>query len=168
MTTSVVPTTIQVQENERREVILDKQGTYHIELVGPGAHADIHGAFLATDKDELEINLYILHKAPHTSAQTTLKGVAKDHSHIRFFGRIGIAPNCPNTQSFLEERVLLLSDHAKAETIPELEILSDDVKCSHAASISRIPEEHLFYLQSRGLTPQVAENLVVEGFLGQQ
>jgi Fe-S cluster assembly protein SufD len=59
----------------------------------------------------------------------------------------------------------LLSDQAKAEAVPELEILSDDVKCSHAASISRIPAEHLFYLQSRGLNQTQAEELVVEGFL---
>ncbi len=133
--------------------------------MGSGAHADIRGNFFAQHKEHIDVNLFIVHQAPHTSAQTTLKGVAKDDSHVRFFGRIKIAPNCPDVQSFLEERVLLLSDHAYAEAIPELEILSDDVKCSHAASISRIPEEHIFYLQSRGLSTAQAEQLVVEGFL---
>jgi Fe-S cluster assembly protein SufD len=60
---------------------------------------------------------------------------------------------------------LLLSDNAKAEAIPDLEILTDDVKCSHAASISRIPESQLFYLMSRGIPRSAAEDLIVNGFL---
>jgi Fe-S cluster assembly protein SufD len=154
-----------IQVSSHQKIEITESGPYTVELIKPGAHAEIVGKFLAQQKEDINIELYIVHKAPHTSAQTTLKGVAKDLSSIRFFGRIVIEPNCPDTKSFLEERVLLLSDKAKAEAIPELEILSDDVKCSHAASISRIPQEHLFYLQSRGISPQVAEELVVEGFL---
>ncbi len=154
-----------VGKDEQKQIEINESGKYTVELNGTGAHADINGAFLTRQKENVEIELYIIHRAPHTSAQTMLKGVAQDHSSIRFFGRIAIEPNCPNTQSFLEERILLLSDKAKAEAVPELEILSDDVKCSHAASISRIPEEHLFYLQSRGLSQKNAETLVVEGFL---
>src|SRR5258708_1431624 len=158
-------TVFTLQKNEQKTIKLTESGDYTVELIGSGAHADILGAFMTTQKQMLEINLHIIHKAPHTSAQTKLHGVAKDYSSIRFFGRIKIDPGCPDTQSFLEERILLLSDNAKAEAIPELEILSDDVKCSHAASISRIPDEHLFYLQIRGLTSKVAEALVIEGFL---
>jgi Fe-S cluster assembly protein SufD len=157
---------IRVEKDETRAIEIRESGDYVVELVGSGARAEIHAAFLTTAKQQLSVNLFIIHRAPHTSAHTMLKGVAKDQSAIRFFGRIEIAPHCPDVQSFLEERVLLLSDQAKAETIPELEILSDDVKCSHAASISRVPEEHLFYLQSRGLTQAAAEDLIVEGFLG--
>jgi Fe-S cluster assembly scaffold protein SufB len=154
--------------SETTSITLKESGQYTVELLKPGVHATINGRFLTLEKNQIDIELYIIHKAPHTSAQTMLKGVAKDNSHIRFFGRIKIEPNCPDTQSFLEERILLLSDKAKAEAIPELEILSDDVKCSHAASISRIPEEHLFYLQSRGIAQKDAEDLVVEGFLEQE
>lgn len=157
--------TVVVAENQTKSVLIDQAGKYTIELAGSGAHADIEGHFLLKGKDDLNIEIYVVHKAPHTTAQTTLKGVAFDQAHLRFFGRIIIEPGCPNVQSFLEERILLLSDQAKAEAVPELEILSDDVKCSHAASISRVPEEHLFYLQSRGLTPEVAEDLIVQGFL---
>jgi len=159
-------TTFQVQKNEQKKIEITEPGEYTVELVGSGAHVDIHGAFLARERDAINVSLFIVHSAAHTSAQTMLKGVAKDHSTMRFFGRIKIEENCPDTHSFLEERVLLLSDQAKAETIPELEILSDDVKCSHAASISRIPEEHLFYLQSRGISVVAAEELIVNGFLG--
>lgn len=149
------PTTIEITES----------GQYTVELVKSGVHVDIKGVFLATGNEKVNVELFIVHKVPHTTAQTMLKGVGKDQSSIRFFGRIAIDPGCPNTQSFLEERILLLSDQAHAEAVPELEILSDDVKCSHAASVSRIPEEHLFYLQSRGISRDAAEELVVEGFL---
>ncbi len=154
-----------LQANEHKVITIAEPGNYIVELNGVGAHADIKGAFLTTDKTQLEVNLYIVHKAAHTSAQTVLKGVAKDQSRIRFFGRIKIEPNCPGIKSFLEERILLLSDKASAEAVPELEILSDDVKCSHAASVSPIPEEHLFYLQSRGIPRAQAEEIITEGFL---
>jgi Fe-S cluster assembly protein SufD len=157
--------TFVVAADQTKAVTIPGPGKYTIELAGPGAHADIGGHFLLKDKDDYNVEIYVVHKAPHTTAQTTLKGVAFDRSKLRFFGRIVIEPGCPNVQSFLEERILLLSDDAKAEAVPELEILSDDVKCSHAASVSRVPEEHLFYLQSRGLTPQAAEDLIVQGFL---
>lgn len=158
-------TTIKIVEENAPPIVLDQAGIYEIRLEKPGAHAEITGNFLTTGDDKVEIELYITHAAPRTTAQTTLKGVAKDKSYIRFFGRITIEPNCGQTQSFLEERVLLLSSQARADAVPELEILSDDVKCSHAASISRIPEEQLFYLMSRGISRAAAEQLIVEGFL---
>lgn len=156
---------IQVPAGETKKIKIEKSGKYTVELTGPGSHADIVGHFLLRGKEKINIELYIIHKSGRTTAQTMLKGVGFDQSELRFFGRIVIKPGCQNVQSFLEERILLLSDKARAEAVPELEILSDDVKCSHAASISRIPEEHLFYLQSRGLSQEVAEGMIVEGFL---
>ncbi len=158
-------TTISVGANEEKDISITKSGEYLIEIVGSGASAKIIGVFDARKDNAVDIKLTIVHKAPHTRAKTILKGVARDASSVRFFGLIKIEKNCGDTQSFLEERVLLLSDKAKAEAIPELEILSDDVKCSHAASISQIPKEHLFYLESRGIPKAQAENMIVEGFL---
>ncbi|HSW89493.1 MAG TPA: SufD family Fe-S cluster assembly protein [Patescibacteria group bacterium] len=148
-----------------REIKITKSGEYRVEIDKPGDEVQITGMFHGQNDDDININLTIVHSAPHTRAKTMLKGVAQDRSKIRFFGRIVIEENCGDTQSFLEERILLLSDQAKAEAVPELEIKTDDVKCSHAASISRIPEEHLFYLESRGIPPKKAEAMVVEGFL---
>lgn len=148
-----------------KPIRLTKSGEYRVEITKPGDEVEITGMFHGKNDDDININLTIVHKAPHTRARTTLKGVAEDSSKIRFFGRIIIEEDCGDTQSFLEERILLLSDKAKAEAVPELEIKTDDVKCSHAASISRIPEEHLFYLQSRGISQKQAEDMIVEGFL---
>ncbi|PWU23477.1 hypothetical protein C5B42_02890 [Candidatus Cerribacteria bacterium 'Amazon FNV 2010 28 9'] len=152
-------------KKENEHITLDHSDEYRIEIVAEGVQVKIVGAFATHEKEQIDIHLTIVHKAAHTRANTILKGAAFDNSSIRFFGRIIIEPNCPDTQSFLEERVLVLSDKAKAETVPELEIKTDDVKCSHAASISRIPQEHLFYLQSRGIPKAKAEEMIVEGFL---
>jgi len=154
-----------VQTGQKKSIEITKSGDYLIELVGQGAEVEVSGAFLTKDSDNLDINITIHHKAKNTLANTTLRGVARDESKIRFFGRIIIDPDCGMSNSFLTERVLLLSDKASAQAVPELEILTDDVKCSHAASISQIPEQQLFYLMSRGISKEQAENLIIQGFL---
>ena len=137
-----------------------------MELVGEGAEVEIVGRYKGEEKDNLEVKVTIVHKAAHTRAKTSLKGVAGNQARIKFDGKIIVEKNCPDVNSFLEERVLLVGDKARAEVVPDLEILSDDVKCSHAATISKIPEEQVFYLMSRGISRKAAEGLVVEGFLG--
>lgn len=156
----------QVRAGEPSVIEISESGVYRVELIEAGAHAKVHAAFFADQHTQVDVSVHIVHKAPHTSAETTLKAVATDQAKVRFFGRIVIEENCPGANSFLEERILLLSAQAVAEAVPELEILSNDVKCSHAASISPIPEEQLFYLQSRGLSKASAEKAVTAGFLG--
>lgn len=148
-----------------KKITIDTPGEYLIELVKEGAEVEIGGQFLAAGTETTEVKVVIHHKAANTLANTTLKGVGRDKAKVSFTGRIIIDPDCGNSNSFLTERILLLSDEAKAEAIPDLEILTDDVKCSHAASISRIPETQLFYLMSRGISKSEAEELIVEGFL---
>ncbi len=157
--------TFTVSSTDNKPIILDKSGKYLVEITKEGAHAEIHGIFSTKNEEVIDIELLIVHKVPHTTANTVLKGVARDKSKIRFLGRIVIEPGCGDTNSFLEERILLLSDEAKAEAVPELEILADDVKCSHAATISNIPQEHLFYLQSRGLSKKAAQEAICDGFM---
>lgn len=148
-----------------QSIKLDKPGEYVFSLTKPGVELTVQGVFETADTEAKTVEVVIHHQAPHTKATTTLKGVARDASQIKFVGRIIIDEKCGDSNSFLTERILLLSDKAKAEAIPELEILADDVKCSHAASVSNIPDEHLFYLMSRGLSRPQAEALIVEGFL---
>ena len=154
-----------VKKNQHKKINIPGSGKFTVELVGQGAEATIEGRFETKDKDRLNVELIIHHRAGHTCANTTLKAVAADQSQVVIKGKIVIDEGCPQANSFLTERVLLLSDQAKAETVPDLEILSDDVKCSHAASISQIPEEQIFYLMSRGVSQIDAKRLIVEGFL---
>lgn len=157
--------TYQVTAVETQKINIKKPGEYVVNLVEPGAEVEISGSFLVEGKDRAAVTVIIHHQAPHTRATTTLRGVGRDQAQVTFVGRIIIDEDCGDTSSFLTERILLLSDEAKAEAVPDLEIKTDDVKCSHAASISRIPEEHIFYLMSRGLDRRVAEELIIEGFL---
>jgi Fe-S cluster assembly protein SufD len=156
---------INVSEPGVHQITITDSGEYVVSLVVPGAEVEIVGAFLVEGNDKADVTVIIHHKAAHTRANTTLRGVGRDHAQVRFVGRIIIDEDCGDTNSFLTERILLLSDTAKAEAVPDLEIKTDDVKCSHAASISRIPDEHLFYLMSRGIPRLQAEELIIGGFL---
>jgi Fe-S cluster assembly protein SufD len=159
-------TTITISQLVNEPIVITESGKYVVEITKPGAEIELSGAFLAQKKEQVDVEVVVHHRAPNTRANTVLKGVGRDQAKVRFVGRIIIDKDCGNTNSFLTERILLLSDEATAEAIPDLEILTDDVKCSHAASISRIPEEHIFYLQSRGIGRTEAEDMIVDGFLG--
>lgn len=157
--------TFTIKRDEFKEIILDKPGHYVVNLVEQGATAVVRAAFNVSKKEQVDFSVIIHHQAPNTEAQTMMRGVAGDSAKIKFLGRIIIDPDCGNSSSFLTERVLLLSDQASAECIPDLEIHTDDVRCSHAASISRIPEEQIFYLTSRGMDRKTAKEMIVDGFL---
>ncbi|MCB9813319.1 MAG: SufD family Fe-S cluster assembly protein [Pseudomonadales bacterium] len=154
-----------IKKDQKKTILIGKSGKYFIDLVGQGAEVEILGSFLAQNDDFIDVEVTVHHKAKNTLANTTLRGVARDQSRIRLFGRIVINEGCGLSNSFLTERVLLLSNQASAEAVPELEILTDDVKCSHAASVSEIPSEQLFYLMSRGIQKKQAEDLIIQGFL---
>ncbi len=147
------------------DYVIKKPGNYIFELVTPKTEINISMVAKAKGEENLETEILIHHLAPEIKAQTTLKAVGFDHSKISLKAKILIDPECKKTESFLTERVLLVSPHARALAIPDLEILTDDVRCSHAASVTKIPEEQIFYLVSRGLKRRVAEEMIVEGFL---
>lgn len=156
---------INIDGARRQHIKLDRPGRYQVNLNSQGAEVEVVGQFEAKNQDQVSVEIIIHHQAPQTSAKTTLKGVADDFGFIKFVGRIIIDQNCPHVNSFLTERVLLLSDQARAETVPDLEIHSDDVKCSHAASIAEIDENQVFYLMSRGLNKAMARGMIAKGFL---
>lgn len=144
---------------------LKTMGKHVVLLEQPQATVTITAAIEVTGKKRQELEVVIHHVAPHTRATTTLHGVVRDQAWLKIAGRIIIDPDSGDTHSFLTERILILSDQAHAEAVPDLEILTDDVSCSHAASISQIPSEHIFYLMSRGISRKKAERLIVSSFL---
>jgi len=150
---------------QSRDILITETDSYVLYLLEPDIVVTIAGRFVASGTEQKQVKVTIHHRAPRTVAHTSLRGTSSDTAKLTFFGRIIIDPDCPQTNSFLEERILLLSPNARGETVPELEILSDDVKCSHAATISTIDPEQLFYLQSRGLTLEQAEKMLVDSFL---
>jgi Fe-S cluster assembly protein SufD len=140
-------------------------GDYLVELKNSGDEVGIISRLHVTGTDNIDINLTIIHAVPNTSARTSIKAVVDGRGRVNLKGTIIVRPGAQNTNSFLEERVLLLSQNATAEAVPNLEIEANDVKCSHAATIGQIDQEQLFYLQSRGLTTAQAKSLIAQGFL---
>lgn len=157
------PQVIRIDSNTNYQIT--KPGNYVFELVSPRIEVNIFSTMKVAGDEQLELEILIHHLAPEIKAQTTLKAVGFDHAKISLKAKILIDRGCQKTESFLTERVLLVSEHARALAIPDLEILTDDVRCSHAASITKIPEEQIFYLTSRGLSRRSAEEMIVDGFL---
>ncbi len=104
------------------------------------------------------------HRAPRTNSDLLFKGAVKDHARSVYTGLIHIRPDAKGSVAFQTNRNLTLSDGAWAESVPNLEIETNDVQCSHASTVGPIDEEQRFYLESRGIEPDVAERLVVIGF----
>ena len=148
-----------------QNISVNVPGEYLYVLSKPDIELTLSARFEVVGSEQQKVCITIHHKAPRTVARTSLRGTSADRAKLTLFGRIIIDPRCPQSNSFLEERILLLSPNARGEAVPELEILTDDVKCSHAASISSLDKNQLFYLQSRGLKMKLAEKLLVESFL---
>lgn len=154
-----------LHDDQPIDLELTKPGHYRIELAGEGVEVNIKGVFQAKEQETVEVQVQIAHLAQHTTSNTLLRGVASDQAQLKLIGTIKVEPSANQTNAFLTENILLLNEGARAEAIPNLEIQTDEVKCSHAATVSSIPEEQLFYLQSRGIDLKTAQDLIVTGFL---
>lgn len=135
-------------------------------LAGRGAHAKVTGAYASHGRQHLDFDTYQEHAAPDTTSDLAFRGIVAERSTVVWRGMIKVDPEGQRTDAFQEARNLLLGKRAHADAIPGLEILADDVACTHAAAIAQIDPEQVFYLASRGLPRPQAERLVVEGFLG--
>ncbi len=111
--------------------------------------------------------LRVEHAAPHGTSSQDFKSVVDGHAHAVFQGRIRVAPNAQKTDARQLSRNLLLSGTAAADAKPELEILADDVKCSHGAAVGDLDQDALFYLRARGLDDAQARALLIQGFVGE-
>lgn len=138
--------------------------TIGIELAGPGAGCELDGLTLINGRQLADTHSFIDHRAPHCTSRQLHKCVAGDTAHAVFNGRILVRQDAQQTNSAQESRNLLLSPRAHVDTKPQLEILADDVKCSHGATVGQLDEEEMFYLRSRGLPESQARNLLTYAF----
>ncbi len=134
-------------------------------LAGPGSEARVTGGYAGGPGQHLDYDTTQEHAAPNTNSDLAFRGVLAAGATAVWRGMIKVDPGAQQTDAFQESRNLLLSPEAHADAIPGLEILADDVRCTHAAAIAQIDREQLFYLTSRGLDPAAAKSLIVEGFL---
>jgi Fe-S cluster assembly protein SufD len=143
-----------------------KKGKVRIQndLAGQGATSRVTGAYFADGVQHLDYDTFQEHIAPHTTSDFAFKGALRDESSAVWRGMIRVEEDAQKTNAYQENRNLLLSKTAHADSIPGLEILANDVRCTHGATLGQVDREQLFYLMARGLSRHEAERLIVRGF----
>lgn len=136
-----------------------------VDLVGEGAEVDIKGLYLCGGDERVKFRILMHHRSPGCVSHQLIDGIAGGTSRVQFAGRIIVAPPAQKTEAYQENHNILLSEQAHVETTPQLEIYADDVKCSHGATIGRLDEEALFYMQTRGIPEREARILQMLSFL---
>jgi Fe-S cluster assembly protein SufD len=138
-------------------------------LVGAGSDVEMLGVYFADAGQHLEQQVFVHHDAPNSKSRVTYKGALNGAgAHTVWIGDVLIAPTAPGTDSYEQNRNLVLSEGTRADSIPNLEIETGDIAgAGHASATGRFDDEHLFYLRSRGITEDEARRLVVLGFLSE-
>jgi len=133
-------------------------------LAGTGGFSEMLGVFFADGTQHFDHRSVQDHEAPHCTSDLLYKGALRDASRAVYSGWVHVRPGAQKTDAMQTSRNIVLSEHAKADAIPNLEIEANDVRCGHAASVGPVEEETLFYLESRGIPRAEAERLIVTGF----
>lgn len=137
-----------------------------VTLAEPGASARLDGLFIADGRRHTDAHLRVAHMAPRTVSRTLYRGLADGRGRGVFDSRVRVAPGASGADAHQSSRNLLLSPHAEIDAKPQLEIYTDAVRCGHGATVGRLDEEALFYLQSRGIALEAARRLLLEAFAG--
>ena len=162
---------LQVQYGQRSDMVLlvmpgvSCDVKLDVRLIGEGAEANIYGAYVCGGEEKVKISVDMHHDLPHCNSRQLFKGIAGGTSRVDFYGKIVVAQDAQRTEAYQENHNILLSDGAKVDTKPQLEIYADDVKCSHGATIGRLNEEEQFYMRSRGITLEDAKVLQMISFI---
>ena len=135
-----------------------------VRLAGEGAEANVYGAYVCGGDEKVKIAVDMHHDLPHCNSRQLFKGIAGGSSRVDFYGKIIVAQDAQRTEAYQENHNILLTDGAKVDTKPQLEIYADDVKCSHGATIGRLNEEEQFYMRSRGISLEDAKVLQMVSF----
>src|SRR5437763_1549019 len=143
-----------------------KKGKTRIQndLAGPGATSRVTGAYFADADQHLDYDTFQEHVAPNTTSDFAFKGALRDHATAVWRGMIKVEKDAQKTNAYQENRNLMLSEQAHADSIPGLEIEANDVRCTHGATISPVNRDELFYAMARGISRGEAERLIVRGF----
>lgn len=133
-------------------------------LRGENALAEMLGIFFADGDQFFDHHTWQLHESPYATSDLEYKGALKEKSRSVYSGLIKVYEGAQRTDAYQQNRNLVLSRNARADTIPNLEIEANDVRCTHGATVSQVEDEHLFYLMARGIPKSEAQKLIVEGF----
>ena len=162
---------IDVQSGQRKDMVLlifpgvSCDIKLDVRLTGEGAEANVYGAYVCGGDEKVKIAVDMHHDLPHCNSRQLFKGIAGGVSKVDFYGKIIVAQDAQRTEAYQENHNILLTDGAKVDTKPQLEIYADDVKCSHGATIGRLNEEEQFYMRSRGISLEDAKVLQMISFV---
>ena len=162
---------IEVQSGQRKDMVLlmfpgvSCDIRLDVRLTGEGAEANVYGAYVCGGEEKVKIAVDMHHDMPHCNSRQLFKGIAGGVSKVDFYGKIIVAQDAQRTEAYQENHNILLTDGAKVDTKPQLEIYADDVKCSHGATIGRLNEEEQFYMRSRGISLEDAKVLQMISFV---
>jgi len=162
---------IDVQAGQRTDLVLlvypgvSCEVKMDVRLLGEDAEANLYGAYVCGGSEKVKISVDMHHDFPHCNSRQLFKGIAGGVSKVDFYGKIIVAQDAQRTEAYQENHNILLTDGAKVDTKPQLEIYADDVKCSHGATIGRLNEEEQFYMRSRGITLEDAKVLQMISFI---
>ena len=169
--TTTIPQNIVVEKDARVDVVVlvfpgvSADVKLDVHLVGEGAEANVYGAYVCGGEEKVKIAVDMYHDVPHCNSRQLFKGIAGGVSKVDFYGKIIVAQDAQRTEAYQENHNILLTDGAKVDTKPQLEIYADDVKCSHGATIGRLNEEEQFYMRSRGISLEDAKVLQMISFI---
>jgi len=135
------------------------------DLVGPGASLDLAGLYLCPADERLDLRLLVRHTVGGCTSRQLFKGLVGGTARASFDGLVYVAQDAQKTQAYQENHTILLSETARVETRPQLEIYADDVQCSHGATTGYLNPDELFYLRSRGIPEAEARRLQMVAFL---
>jgi len=150
-----------------RRVVIRKPGVRRINLVflNEGEEKELVVIVRGEDQGEYQLDVVSDHKVGRTYGKVVVRGIAKNGARVKVSGLIRIAKQAQGVEDFLEMKLLVLDGKSSAVAEPKLEIMANEVKASHAATVGRINEEEAFYLSARGICRKNAEKMIVEGFL---
>ena len=152
------------------EVVLGGKKSHYdaqVYLEESGANAEIVGVYFAENEQKFCFDTLQKHIAPHCNSNLHFKGVLTDNAQTSFEGLIRVHKGAQKTDAYQKNQNILLSNGARADSLPELEIEADDVRCTHGATVGPIRQEDLFYLMSRGLSRKEATRLLTLGFFSE-
>lgn len=161
---------ISVDQNEQRIIPLlwtgkENEISYEINLNGKGASVVFLALLLGKKAQTLNLKTNVYHNHPETKSEVIVKGALTDLAQVNFEGLVKINKGAKGTNAWLAAHILLLSEKAKGQAIPSLEILENDIKAGHATTVGRVNDLEVFYLMSRGISKEIAKKLIIEGFL---
>ena len=162
-----------VRQQEGSNVLIDgitltngyTRNDYHIDVDGQHCDTQLLGMAIASGEQHVDNHTLINHNAPRCQSNEMFKYVLNDNSIGAFAGKILVKPDCPKIDAYQGNRNIVASPTARMHTKPQLEIYTDDVKCSHGATVGQLDQDALFYMQTRGISLPVAQKLLMQAFM---